>query len=433
MDKIPIEKWPEIVGQFREPTHGGKYLHWNDVWNRGAPPGLTHEEWWLGLKWNRMAQYKTIPLMDTQSEGFKFGAPEEAQRFLHDITQRANGTMGAPDQVTNEETRSRYVVRNLMEEGIASSLIEGASTTREKAKEMLRSGRKPKSEGEQMVYNNYMAMQHIIDLGPAPLTPDVVYELHEILTRDTLNDPTAAGRLRREDEPVEVVDPKDNEILHTPPPAGELPQRMDAMCRFANDETPEGFVHPVVRSILLHFWLAYDHPFKDGNGRCARALFYWSMLQHNYWLCQFISISQIILKAPTQYARSFLYTETDDNDLTYFLLHQLRVVTQAIDQLYQYLEEKLKQRRQIEARLRVGSIFNERQLDLIGHALRHPNARYDIRQHQTNFGVVYETARTDLLGLADKGLLLKGKAGKSFHFSPVSDIEGALAALKPPK
>ena len=65
-------------------------------------------------------------------------------------------------------------------------------------------------------------------------------------------------------------------------------------------EIAGGFIHPMIRSIILHFWLAYDHPFVDGNGRTARALFYWSMLRHGYWLFEFISISQIILKGPDQ-------------------------------------------------------------------------------------------------------------------------------------
>ena len=419
-----------ILEAVHGPTHEGKYLHWDQVWNRGAPAGLTLDEWWLGLKWKRMSQYMAVPLSDSAGEHFVHATPEPAQRLLHEITQRASGSVGVSDQVTNPETRNRYLVRNLMEEGIRSSLIEGASTTREKAKEMLRSRREPKDEGEQMVLNNYMAMQYIIDLGQTPLTPEIVLHLHEIITRNTLQDPGAAGRLRRHGERVDVIDPSDNVILHDPPPAEQLPDRLTAMCDFANRKTPEGFVHPVVRSIVLHFWLAYDHPFKDGNGRCARALFYWSMLQHDYWLCQFISISQVILKAPTQYARAFLYAESDDNDLTYFVLHQLVVIQKAIDELHRYLDEKVAQRRGIERRLRLASLLNVRQLDVVGHALRHPNAQYYIRQHETKYGVVYQTARTDLLGLADKGLLIKHKSGRTFYFCPSPQLERELTILQ---
>ncbi len=424
MFKSPsVERLPAILEAVREPTYKGKYLHWDEVWNRGAPAGLTNEEWWVGLKFNRMPTFRQIPLKDVKGRPFQFAVPEEAERLLHDVTQRAGGSVGAFDQVTNPERRHRYLSRNLIEEGITSSLLEGASTTRQKAKELIRSKRSPIDEAGHMVLNNYRAMQHIIDLGRVALTPELVFELHEIITRNTLKNPNAAGRLRRSDEPIRVVDQRDNTELHVPPPAGELRKRLSAMCRFANGDTPNGFVHPVVRSILLHFWLAYDHPFVDGNGRCARALFYWSMLQHDYWLCQFFSISKIILSAPIQYGQAFLYTETDGNDLTYFLLHQLNVVKRAIDELHRYLDEKMAQRRHIETQLRLSEAFNERQMDVIAHAIRHPDASYDFRQHENNYSVAYQTARTDLLDLAEYGFLTKYKIGRAFHFRPSGKLD----------
>jgi len=54
---------------------------------------------------------------------------------------------------------------------------------------------------------------------------------------------------------------------------------MEAMCAFVNGRDTEPFIHPAIRAMILHFWLAYDHPFVDGNGRTARALFYWAMLR----------------------------------------------------------------------------------------------------------------------------------------------------------
>jgi Fic family protein len=76
----------------------------------------------------------------------------------------------------------------------------------------------------------------------------------------------------------------------------DLPERMRALCAFANMRTGvDGFVHPIVRAIILHFMLAYDHPYVDGNGRTARALFYWSALKDGYWLIEYVSISRIII------------------------------------------------------------------------------------------------------------------------------------------
>ena len=64
------------------------------------------------------------------------------------------------------------------------------------------------------------------------------------------------------------------------------------------------------------------------------------MARHGYWLCEYVSISRILKKARGQYARSYLYTETDENDLTYFILYQMRVLLRAVDELHEYLARK---------------------------------------------------------------------------------------------
>ena len=116
---------------------------------------------------------------------------------------------------------------------------------------------------------------------------------------------------------------------------------MQRLCDFANaDEASLPFVHPVLRAILLHFMIGYDHPFADGNGRTARALFYWSMARSGYWLMEYTSISHILRKAPARYMRAYLHTETDKNDTTYFLLHQLQTIRQAIAALHDYVAKK---------------------------------------------------------------------------------------------
>src|SRR5262249_39502406 len=157
---------------------------------------------------------------------------------------------------------------------------------------------------ERMILNNYQTMQSILEIKDKDLTADLVFRIHRLVTDGTLDDPSGAGRFRRPDEKVAVFD-ETGEVLHDPPAARELEGRMRLMCEFANARAPDYFIHPLVRSIILHFWLAYDHPFLDGNGRTARALFYWSMLRSGYWLFEYVSISKAILRAPVQYGNAF--------------------------------------------------------------------------------------------------------------------------------
>lgn len=252
-------------------------------------------------------------------------------------------------------------------------------------------------------------------------------ELHRLVSEETLADPADAGRLRLPGQQV-VVDDSYGTVFHVPPPAGELPERLDELCRFANGETPTVFVHPVVRAIALHFWLAYDHPFSDGNGRTARALFYWSMLHQGYWLFEFISISSVINKAWGQYEQSFLFSESNDNDLTYFLLAQVKVIQQSIASLHVYLERKAGEVGALQQRLEGMDGLNHRQLVLLRHALRHSGFRYSVLSHQNSHGVSHQTARSDLQKLAARGLLISDKDGRREIFRVPVDLAARLPA-----
>ena len=352
---------------------------------------------------------------------------DTVQRLVHGIDRDASGNISLPEDVTDSATRDRYIANSLIEEAFRSSQLEGASTTRAVAKEMIRTKRKPRTHSEQMILNNFYAMEWVRENKDRPLTPEAIFTLHSIVTRDTMEDDQAVGRLRRADESVQVVDLNNGDLLHDPPPADQLPARMAAMCALANgtsDEEP--FIHPVARAIMLHFWLAYDHPFVDGNGRTARALFYWSMLHQGYWLTEFISISRVINKARTQYDEAYLFAESDHNDATYFLLHQLKVLRTAIDELHVYLKRKSKEVRELEHQLHRRDDLNHRQLAVINDALRHPSARITIEGHRTMTRTVYQTARTDLLSLVELGYLKQFKIGKKLYFEPADDLARKL-------
>lgn len=405
------------------------YLHWDKLRRYTPPEGVTHEEWWFSLKMARMGTLKHIGLSDKKGRSFQFGVPEIVAEELHQIDLGAGGMISMPEQLNNPNTRDRYLMRSLMEEAITSSQLEGAVTTREVAKEMIRNGRAARNESEQMILNNYATMRRIGKLKSEPLSRDIVFQIHRMVTEKTLPDPSAAGRFRRSDE-KRVVGDDFGEVYHDPPESHQLEQRMDAMCAFANGEKPDFFVHPAVRAIILHFWLAYDHPFVDGNGRTARALFYWAMLRSNYWLFEYISISTILRKAPVKYGRSFLYTETDENDLTYFIISQTQVIRRAIKELHDYISRKTTEMREVESHMRALDLFNHRQVDLIRHAMKHPGQRYTIQGHSTSHSIVYQTARADLVDLRDRGIFDLTKRGKLMLFVSPIDLCERMAQLE---
>lgn len=421
-----------VLNAFTEVDGQGRYLHWDKLRHLPAPEGFTPEQWWLGIKMARRKNYKPLPFTDKRGSAFCYCLPALLQKDLYWLDRHASGSLQAEAAITDPQTRNTYLIRNLIDEAINSSQLEGASTTQNVAKEMIRQARPPRNKSEQMIFNNYQAMQFIRESKNDPLTPSLVFELQRILTHDTLDDASQAGRFRRAEENIHVVDNTSHIVLHEPPPAHELPARLQALCDFANTDTMQSardvFLHPVVKSIVLHFMLSYDHPFCDGNGRTARALFYWAMARQGYWLTEFISISRVIKQSPAQYGKAYLHSETDDNDITYFLIYQLEVIRNAITALHEFLRNKVRDINEAGQLLtknpRLKDRLNFRQLALLRHALKHPRFGYVIEEHQRSHGISYDVARKDLLFMAEElKLLTKTKEGKRYLFVVPEDIE----------
>lgn len=413
-----------------DPRSAERYLHWDKLRHLKPKHGLTTEEWWWRIKlFERKPTMRSLRLRDKDGSPFLYSLPDQLLRSLHHVDQYCAGQVAMDEVVTSESgARQRYLVSSLMEEAIRSSQLEGATTSRREAKELLQTGRKPKDRSEQMILNNYRGLQFMREEMGSELTPDSVLELHRILTMGTLRNPDAAGRFQRpEEERVAVYERTGGRRLHIPPPAEELPERLRILCDFANEgDDGSPFVHPVIRAILLHFGLAYDHPFEDGNGRTARILFFWSMRKSGYWMAEYLSISTILRKAPAQYGRAFLETETDEGDTTYFLIHQLQVIEQAIVQMRQYLERKTREVQEVEELLRGARGFNKRQLELLTDAVHHPDASYSFTGHAASHHVTHETARTDLLTLVERGLLTRRQVGREYSFEVPADLPERL-------
>jgi Fic family protein len=435
LEKLGGEAAGRALAAVVEGHTADKYPHWEKLRHFRSPDGLTREEWWLGIKAKRAAEMRLLPLLGTDGRQFTYGLPDIVLEHLHRIDQRCSGEIAMDEVVTSErQAGQRFLVNSLMEEAIRSSQLEGATTSRGVAKEMLRTGRRPRNRSERMIANNYRALQFMREEMGKTLSPESILELHRIVTEGTLDDPAAAGRLQQPDEErVAVYDrDEDEQPIHRPPPAEELPERMKLLCAFANEEeVRERFIHPVVRAILLHFWLAYDHPFEDGNGRTARILFFWSMQRHGYWLIEYLlieylPISPILRNAPSRYTRAFLETETDNGDTTYFLIHQLETIERALDEHDVYLQRKIAEVRDVERLLHSADGFNHRQLALLTDAVRHPHGVYSFNSHAASHRVTHETARTDLSGLAGRGLLLRRRNGRQFVFEPAPDLSERL-------
>ncbi|MGD3107565.1 Fic family protein [Streptomyces sp. YGL11-2] len=430
--RLILSSSPELMAKLLAVPGAGPsdpYLPWDKIRFKNPPQGLTGEEWWAAIKLARRQMMRELPLRDKEGRPFRFALPDVVLKALEETSRDASGEIAMNEQVTNPSTRDRYLVNSLMEEAINSSQLEGASTSRVVAEEMIRSQRKPRDRDEQMIYNNYQAMRMIGDLRREKLTPDLICEIHRAVTADTLDNPSASGRFQLPGEDRVSVFHGDL-VLHEPPPAKTLPERVQKLCDFANGDLDRVYVPPVLRAITVHFMIGYDHPFEDGNGRTARALFYWSMLNQGYWLTEYVAISPILKRAPSQYAYSYLHSEDDESDLTYFHLYQLGVLKRSIAELHSYLSRKAEELRELQQKLSAApGVFNHRQIALIEHAMKNPGSSVTAQSHMTSHNVVYETARQDLIGLEKAGLFHKVRSGRAYVWIPVADLPSRLDVM----
>jgi Fic family protein len=382
---------------------------------------FTKEFLWKVIKSGRKRTEQRLIISDLQSFHFSFNLTNETLQKLHEFDLHLGGSLEGKNIIPTED-KNRYLISSIMEEAIASSQLEGAVTTREVAKEMLRTQRKPRDHSEKMILNNYLTIQRILELKDVELTPEILLDIHKIVSRDTLEDPNNEGRFRTSNN-VHVTDNITGDIFYTPPDFHTVEKLVSQFCNFANDENDEKhFIHPIIRGIVLHFLIGYIHPFIDGNGRTARAIFYWYLLSRGYWLIEFMSISRIIVKSPSQYARAYLHTEYDENDLTYFINYQVKSMDLAFKSLRDYISRKINEKRNAFNLIKAKDL-NERQALILQDIIHDPHRSISIKNYQGRFNVVYQTARMDLLDLVKKGYLTSKTAGKKMLFYASDNFE----------
>lgn len=150
--------------------------------------------------------------------------------------------------------------------------------------------------------------------------------------------------------------------------------------------------------------IAFMHPFADGNGRTARALFYWYMLKQDYWLTEYLSKSRIIAESKKTYEKAYLYVENDENDLGYFVTYNLRVLDLAFKKLQQYIKRKTKEKLDANQFLHIGEI-NQRQAQIIKIYYDNPQETLTVKEVQNKFGISPTTAKSDIIELVNRGIL----------------------------
>ena len=382
-----------------------KYLHWSEVRLRDTGR-FDPDTVWARMKLARMDISKTLVFGTAR---YRYCISDRIMKMLREFDVRA--AAGPFSDTAGLRSDVYYSVNSVMEESIASSQMEGAVTDTKTAKEMLRRNSRPKDKSERMIVNNYRAMMFIKDRIGQQLTPDLIRDLHRIVAEGTL-DEKYTGRFRDNDNVV-VQDPLTGEVFHQPIPKEEIGPSVQQLCDFINDES--GFLHPVIKGIILHYAIAFIHPFEDGNGRVSRTLFYWYELKSGYRVMEYLALSRYIKDHKGGYEESYVFGETDGNDMTYFILYNLKALRESMDGFEGYLRRRTEEERTARAESSCRGL-NDRQIKMLADLMA--GGLVTVKSIENQYNVSLNTARADIKTLIGMGLLTE--AGKEVNMKVYS-------------
>lgn len=419
--------------EFIQKTFAPKYLNWKDIKYKDWIPFKDNKEiFWAVIKFYRKFKIsrKASPIRDQNGIFFTWGGLEHYDQLLHEIDlDMSKYLLNFPN--ISKKDHLEYQKSGIIEEAITSAQLEGAHTTRKVAKEMILQQRKPKNHSEKMIFNNFTTMKTIQETyKDDKLSVDMLLDMHRTITLDTLGKESEEGQFRSPDDKIVIQKGDDPSIIsYVTPPIDFVKEEIHRLIDFANDDLKGDFVHPIIKAIMLHFWIGLLHPFVDGNGRMARALFYWYLLRRGYWAFAFLPISAVIKRSATQYSEAYISSEQDDNDLNYFIDYNIRKILQSVDSFKEYIKKKTVENEKFEKISIIYNNLNHRQLKTILETELSYQEPITTTLYRNIHNISKITAIKDLKNLLELGLVSSEKKGRNVFYTPtrkISEIRNKL-------
>lgn len=221
--------------------------------------------------------------------------------------------------LTPQSSTQLYGAKAMEEEIISTFTIEQVDFSRDSVRKIL-SGFAPADESENRIYGMKNGLEFISD--PANrITEASIHQLYETAIGAYLpeEDRLCPGSFYRHDS-VYVVGSK---VEHTGLPWRQLPERMGELVRFIHEESDS---NDLLKAALIHFYIAYLHPYFDGNGRMARLMHLWYLVQQGYSSALFVPLSEYVNKSRKGYYDAYTLAEENAHisgvlDVTPFLVY----------------------------------------------------------------------------------------------------------------
>ncbi len=384
-----------------------RYAPIEDIKYRLEKLGISKNDWpSLKEKIQSFRKMGAVPFfINTIGKKFWYFPSDSINKKIHEIESSGNRLY---DRIENQGTfKHEFLANAAVEEAITSAIHEGANSTRSKAKALIASGDKPKNKDEWMLINNYHAMKWIKDNSNLPVSTELILRIHEIVTKNTLegDDVNFCGKLR--DDAVYVTSHLG--IKHEGVKHDKLTEALNEAIKSTTDHPR--FLHSLLKGIILHYFIAFIHPFFDGNGRTARTLFYFKGMKNNLKFVELLSVSADLKRHGNKYEKSFELVKEHEFDMTYFIDFCLDSLSTALNQVEKKVNYLIDITKLIDS---IG--INSNQVALLQRMVLNKYGEIAIEEYATNIGKSREIARKELKQLFAKKILKEEKKGKKFVY-----------------
>jgi Fic family protein len=380
----------------------GRYLSLSEIKHRIQQQGKLTSDWAeLAKKMVVNRKVGSIPLfMSSINKKFWFFPSDSLTRKLNEIERLGLDLYNRINQ--QALFREAFFMDSTIEEAITSAIYEGAHSTRAQAQQLIASGNKPKNKDEWMLVNNFRAMNWVQQHRDEAVSEELILQLHRIVTENTMegDDVNFSGKFR-------------NDKIFVGPHEGVEHAHIRQAIAEAITLTTQNprYIHPLIRGILVHYFIAYIHPFFDGNGRTARALFYFKAMRNKLDYIQLLSVSAYLKEHGSQYEKAFEKVVSNDFDVTYFIdfcLDSIHSALTAVSKKVSYL-------------LRVNALreqlgLSPNQVGLLQRMALQRFRTVSSEEYAAQISMSREAARQELKALAEHGLIDEAKSGKKLVY-----------------
>ena len=353
----------------------------------------------IGLLRQNLAQ--PLPLADFSSDEL-FYLPNLAQI----------STNGMKQLLSVPASNQSFGLQAMTEEIHATFQIESIRSSRNSIRHIL-NGYAPRNEEESRIYGMKRGLDFIADRQNA-ITEENLHQLYQISSGDYLpdEDRLLPDHFYRHDHVYVVGGEESREGL----PAQQLPDAMKRLVDFTNAKDGINELH---KAAILLFAFAYYHPYFDGNGRTARLLHLWYLVQQGYPAALFTPFSRYIAESKAAYYKAYDRVEKNAlisgyTDVTPFLSYfcneiynRLQVDAappQADLQVYQ-------------TALANGKITEKERLLWEYVLSAYGTEEFTTKQLEKDFrNAAYATIRTFVMKFHEMGLLAARKAGNRVYY-----------------